>query len=165
LILIYYFAGEVPSRQNWRTIIMMHRKLIMLLILCTFALTASDESVETRLVQVAGIKVNEMQHFLTNLKLAVRNDNKDAIGKLVQYPLTLRAGSRRSRITGPDEFAARYNLAMPEKVKKAVLDQRFDGLFVNARGAMFGKGELWVSNVCVDEQCRDKNLRIIAINP
>jgi hypothetical protein len=52
------------------------------------------------------------------------------------------------------------------KVRKAVLYQRADKLFVRDRGAMVGDGELWFSETCPNRACwRAGSVGIVAVNP
>jgi hypothetical protein len=52
------------------------------------------------------------------------------------------------------------------KVKRAVLAQRPDRLFVRDLGAMVGDGELWFRETCPNAACSPPGpVRIVAVNP
>jgi hypothetical protein len=50
-------------------------------------------------------------------------------------------------------------------VRRAILDQRADQLFVRDQGAMVGNGEVWFSDTCPNAACSPAGpVRIIAVN-
>jgi hypothetical protein len=52
------------------------------------------------------------------------------------------------------------------KVRRAILAQRVDRLFVRDLGAMIGDGEIWFDQSCVTPACSPPGpVRITAVNP
>ncbi len=60
-------------------------------------------------------------------------------------------------IKNKKQFIAKYNQIMTEKVKKKLLAQKEDKLFVNYKGVMVGDGEIWIGQV-------DEKIAVIAVN-
>lgn len=125
----------------------------------------AQNSVGDRLDKVAGIKPAEMRDLLGKLQASCREKNWQNFGEAVEYPLTVRSGGKRIRMVRSADLEKNAGRVLTEKVCGAVAAQKFDDLFVSARGAMIGKGEVWVSGVCKDKSCRESRLRVIAIHP
>lgn len=91
---------------------------------------------------------------------------------MISYPLRVTASNaagtyRRSRFyRTPAAVRAHYDRIFTPQVRRAILDQRYDQLFVNSHGAMFGNGEVWVSEICADQRCATTSaVKIITVNP
>lgn len=62
-----------------------------------------------------------------------------------------------SSIKNKSEFVKAYNRIITKKVKKKVLKQDLNKVFVNSYGIMIGDGEMWISQI-------DGKIAIFAIN-
>ena len=50
-----------------------------------------------------------------------------------------------------------------KQIAKAVADQQFANVMVNQNGLMIGNGEVWISGVCEDTECKNSRVLITAI--
>jgi hypothetical protein len=62
------------------------------------------------------------------------------------------------------DLAARFDELFNARVVDSVVNQKYEELFVKDDGIMFGRGELWISGICVDDTCADVFVNITAIN-
>ena len=104
--------------------------------------------------------------FLPRLQSAIRSDNRRAVTAMIQFPLRVNtsAGPRtyRDRKSVEDDFDRIFT----PRVRKAILDQRADQLFVRDQGAMVGDGEVWFDQTCRNSDCSQLGpVRIKAVNP
>jgi hypothetical protein len=80
--------------------------------------------------------------FLTHLKQALASGNKQAVSKLIAYPISVSLQGKKRKITSREEFEAHYAEIVTDKVAKAVQNQSYEDLFANYKGVMIGDGEL-----------------------
>lgn len=95
--------------------------------------------------EVAGIK-NPMvfDHNFSLLQKFVKEGNKSEVANLMVYPLKVNNNGKTTEIKTKKDFVAKYDKIMTAKVKKALLAQKTDKLFVNWKGVMVGNGEMWI---------------------
>lgn len=120
---------------------------------------AADAASPTSIIDVYG-------KFLSRLQAAVRSENRRAVSALIALPLRVNMsdGPRtyRDRKSVEDDFDRIFT----PRVRKAILDQRSDQLFVRDQGAMIGDGEVWFDQTCRNTACSQVGpVRIKAVNP
>jgi hypothetical protein len=85
---------------------------------------------------------------------------------MIRYPIRLSKPQGPSiRIRNPREFTRHYSNFIDDNWKRMALLQKYEDLFVNWQGVMFGRGEIWFSSICQDKSCSRSELKITAINP
>jgi hypothetical protein len=97
------------------------------------------------------------------IQQAVAEGDSTAFADWVSYPIEVMADGQPMVIGDADEFAAHYSAIVIPEIAGAVADQSFNDLFVNAEGAMFGDGQVWMSEICLDDACSDSEVKIITI--
>ena len=97
------------------------------------------------------------------IQQAVAQSDAPAFAAWVSYPIEVVAGGEPMVIGDAAEFAAHYDAIVTPEIAEAVTDQSFNDLFVNAEGAMFGNGQVWLSEVCLDNACTNSEVKIITI--
>lgn len=104
------------------------------------------------------------QTFFSDLKQAVQRHDAAAVAALVSYPITVNPHTRSAkRVRTPKAFVASYDSIVTPHIADVIEKQKYEDLFVNYRGAMFGSGEVWVAGVCKDKQCKQSDIRITTI--
>ncbi len=104
--------------------------------------------------------------FLSRLQAVVRAGNRSALIALIDFPLRVNeaGGSRLYRDARSVERS--FGRIFTPKVRRAILGQRADRLFVRDQGAMIGDGELWFEHTCPTATCSPPGpVRIMAVNP
>lgn len=120
-------------------------------------------SIDDQIRDVAGLDPKLAKSFLTHLKQAVASGNKQAVSKLIAYPISVSLQGKKREITSREEFEAHYAEIVTDKVAKAVQNQSYEGLSANSKGVMIGSGELWFSATKGPSGKFDQ-YRVIAIN-
>jgi hypothetical protein len=147
--------------------------LSCLLVLCAAGLGpgcarfrgSPDVAARPERFRIAGLEEHAVRDAFDAFQRAVRSEDREAIADLVALPL--RVGGRRVRTR--DELLREHGSIWTPAVQRIVLAQRFDELFVNAQGVMFGNGVVWMAGVCTAGSspgaCSDPRVRVIAVNP
>jgi hypothetical protein len=99
------------------------------------------------------------------LQQAVARKDAAAVAAMVEYPFTARIDGKPVRIADAAAFAARYDDIVTPAIASAIVSQRYQALFVNAKGVMFGDGEAWLNGICADAACKSVDVRVVAIQP
>ena len=97
------------------------------------------------------------------IQQAVSEGDAVAFADWVSYPIQVTADGTDMVIGDAGEFADHYDEIITPEIAQAVVDQNFNELFVNAEGAMFGNGQVWMSEVCQDDACENSEVKIITI--
>ena len=114
----------------------------------TYAKLIKLERSETDRFKAAGFERDiDAENFIMLIKDMVRNDEKEYISGLINYPVTVTINNRKVRITGKNEFIKNYNHIFNNKVKNSLLQQPLADIQGNAKGIMIGNGELWINMV------------------
>lgn len=110
-----------------------------------------------------GLTAQQLGAALTALQEAVKRDDAEGVAALMSFPLQVNHGSHSEHM-GRSRFLARYPQVFTGKVRRALAAQEAQALFRNARGAMVGEGELWLSGVCMDKACKSLAVQVVAVN-
>jgi hypothetical protein len=94
----------------------------------------------------------------------VANHEIEKVAGYVPFGEPIMVNGEAVVIADEADLAARFDELFNEKVVNAVSGQKYETLFVNQDGIMFGDGELWIGGVCIDDACNDFFVNIIAIN-
>lgn len=97
------------------------------------------------------------------IQQAVDEDDAAAFADWVSYPIEVSADGEAMVIGDASQFAEYYEGIVTPEIAKAVTDQSFNELFINADGAMFGDGQVWMSEICLDDACTNSEVKIITI--
>lgn len=97
------------------------------------------------------------------IQQAVTEGDAVAFANWVSYPIEVSADGQPMVIGDATEFAENYDAIVTPEIAQAVTDQSFNELFVNAEGAMFGNGQVWMSEICIDAACTNTDVKIITI--
>jgi hypothetical protein len=104
--------------------------------------------------------------FLSRLRTAVRGNDRNALIALVAFPLRVNFAGGARTYRDAASLGRDFDRVFTPKVKRAVLAQRPDRLFVRDLGAMVGDGELWFRETCPNAACSPPGpVRIVAVNP
>jgi hypothetical protein len=127
-------------------------------------LSVIDKEFRSRIENVAGIKIDNAAEFFENLVTIVERNDSTRFSELVNYPITIILSGKKIKLKTSKQFLFRYSKIVNDNVKNAVQNQKFESLFVNSKGAMFGNGQIWFASVCEDSNCKESKVKIIAIN-
>lgn len=97
------------------------------------------------------------------LQTAVAAHDAAGVAELVSYPIGVRVNGKETHIKSAKAFAENYDAIFTPTIAKAVTDQKYDDLFVNYKGIMFGDGQVWINGICHDNACKEFDAKIITI--
>lgn len=102
---------------------------------------------------------------IRQLQQAVAARDAAAVAALVDYPFDTVRDGKPLKIADAAEFAREYDRIVTPDIARAITTQKYSQLMVNYKGVMFGNGEAWVNGICVDDACKDFNVRVVALQP
>ena len=82
---------------------------------------------------------------------------------LVSYPIGVKVHGKEVHIRTAKDFAQHYDGIMTPAITKAITSQKYEDLFVNYKGIMFGNGQIWINGICHDNQCKNFDVKVISI--
>jgi hypothetical protein len=104
--------------------------------------------------------------FLSRLQTAVRDNDRRAIVRLTAFPLRVNSNGSSRLYRNGQAIERDFDLIFTASVRRAILAQKPDQLFVRDQGAMIGSGQLWFDRTCPDDVCSSPGpVRIKAVNP
>ena len=132
------------------------RSLLALLLLAASGLpafAASQADVNARIDQVLG---NHARYETTieAFQQSVIAGNREDVAAFVRFPIVVTIGGHKRSINSAKAFVAGYDEIMTPDIVAAVKSQKYEDLFVNSQGIMFGNGEVWIGGMCLDRKCR-----------
>lgn len=106
----------------------------------------------------------QFQTVFQGLKQAVQKHDAAAVAALVSYPITVNPHTKKAiSVRTPQAFIARYDQIITPHIADIIEKQRYEDLFVNDQGAMFGSGEVWIAGICKDKSCKQVDIKIRTI--
>ncbi|MHB1103104.1 MAG: hypothetical protein ACYC0C_10115 [Devosia sp.] len=126
------------------------------------AAAQTDDEVNAGIDSVLGDHAPYEEAFAA-IQAAVAEDDAEAVAEWVAYPFNATVDGEAYSFEGPDGFIEHYDGIVTGEVKATVTDQKYEDLFVNAEGVMFGNGQMWLSGVCRDDACAEFDVKIITI--
>jgi len=103
-------------------------------------------------------EARKAREFLSELKAAVKQDDRQKIASMISYPLQVFGKTQKRSIQSRDEFLRGYEDVFSSNVKAALDRQTPNCLFGNWQGVMVGNGEFWYREIT------GKGYQIVTIN-
>ena len=106
----------------------------------------------------------KFQQVMSGLQHAVAKHDAAAVATLVSYPITINPRTKQAMsIRTPQAFIANYDKIITPPIANVIEKQKYEDLFVNYKGAMFGLGEVWIIGICRDKTCKQTDIKIMTI--
>lgn len=96
---------------------------------------------------------------------AVAQKDAATVASMIQFPFKTHVDNRPATIRDSAEFIAKYGQIVTPAMAESITAQRYSDLFVNQKGVMFVSGQAWLGGVCQDAQCKQVDVRVIALQP
>jgi hypothetical protein len=103
------------------------------------------------------------QAMILSFQKAVATRDATAVAELVSYPISVSINGRKTTVSNAKAFIAHYDAIMTPDIVATVKNQKYEDLFVNSHGVMFGNGQVWVNGVCKDNACKTLDVKVITI--
>lgn len=104
----------------------------------------------------------EFRNFFDQLKKAVAAHDKQALAKMMNYPL--RVSNQGIKVVTEKDFVAHYDKIFTPPVVAAVAGQSYADLFVRDQGVSVGNGEIWFTGICTNKSCSRRIPKVITVN-
>lgn len=133
------------------------------LFLATPAFAQTVDEVNARIDAILG--PHEIyQTAIETIQKAVAEHDVAAIAGYIPFGENIFVNGGEEIIADEADLEARFDELFNARVVDSVVNQRYEDLLVKDDGIMFGRGELWINGVCVDDTCEDVFVNITAIN-
>ena len=122
---------------------------------------ADPAKVDTSIDTIFGEDSHAKVHLVfTDLQQAVAKHDAAAVAALVHYPLRVKLHGKPAYINTPKSFTRNYDHIITPDIAAVIQNQKYEDLFVNYQGAMFGDGEVWITAFCIDNACKPPDIKI-----
>ena len=126
------------------------------------ALGASATEVNARIDEVLGNHAR-YETMIKAFQQSVEAGHKEDVAAFVRYPIKVMIEGRKRVIAAAKAVVSAYGAIMTPDIVAAVSGQKYEDLFVNDHGVMFGNGEVWIDGVCLDRRCKRLIPQVVAI--
>jgi hypothetical protein len=103
---------------------------------------------------------SEVRQLVVDLQQAVARHDPTAVAALVRYPIRVKLHGKPTYINTPKAFIKNYDNIITPDIAAVIENQKYETLFVNYQGAMFGEGEVWITGQCTDNTCKHPDIKI-----
>ncbi len=136
--------------------------ILAALLLASPAAAQTVENVNNTIDNLLGdhTKYEEAFHAVQS---AVAEHDAEAFAAWVAYPIGVNIEGEDVVLETPEALVEQYDSFMTEEITAAVTGQRYEEVFVNYQGLMFGDGQVWINGVCADDECSGFDVRVITI--
>ena len=86
------------------------------------------------------------------------------IADLGLYPMTVNANGETYDILEAQDLIDNFDALLTSETQAALASQDFADLIVTSEGVGFADGALWMTNVCLDDDCAETQWGILSIN-
>lgn len=139
-----------------------HRAGAALAWLVCLAATAQTEPLNRRIEALLGPSA-PYEQAVEALQSAVAQRDAQRVAALVNYPISVKIAGKPVTLHHAADLVRQYDQVFTPDIAAAVTNQKYDELFVNAQGVMFGEGQVWIGGICVKADCREVVIKVIAI--
>lgn len=148
---------------------MLHRPAAALLVIlflagaATPALAQSEEDIHASIEAIHGNADGFFEVF-SMLQDAVMFGDPVTWGQYAFFPLTVNANGETYDVLEEQDLADNFDMLVSQDTQQALLNQDVADLIVTDEGVGIGNGAVWITNVCLDDECAETQWGIIAIN-
>lgn len=151
-----------PRASRMRQLAMQARTLLLIPLFAGAHVFAQPEPLNQRIEGVLGAS-QPYEQTITELQAAVADGDAKRVAPLLRYPLRVRQAGKTITLRRSQDLVRRYGEVFTPAVTAVVANQKYDDLFVNAQGVMFGRGEVWITGVCTNSDCSKVDVKVNTI--
>jgi hypothetical protein len=134
--------------------------LVVAATLPSSATTVAD--VNARIDRVLGNHAR-YQTTIDAFQQSVAAGQKEDVAAFVRYPIRVSVNGKTATINSADAFIKSYDAIMTPGIVGAIKAQKYEDLFVNSQGVMFGNGQVWLDGICLDRKCRQSVVMVVTL--
>ena len=141
------------------------RPVLAALVWAALALPASAATVADVNARIDAVLGSHARYETTieAFQQAVADGRREDVAAFVRYPIVVSIEGRRRTIRSSAEFVRNYSAIMTPDIVGAIKNQKYQDLFVNAQGIMFGNGEAWINGICLARECRQWVPKVVTL--
>lgn len=136
---------------------------LAVLLLAPAAAAQSEEDVYAHIESIHGNADGFFEVF-SLLQDAVMFGDPVTWGQYAFFPLVVNANGETYDVLEEQDLADNFDMLVSFDTQQAFLSQDVADLIVTSEGVGVGNGAVWISNVCLDDDCAATQWGIIAIN-
>ncbi|WP_193334503.1 hypothetical protein [Devosia beringensis] len=133
------------------------------LVLAGPVLAQSEEDVLDSIENIHG-DVDGFNEAFALMQDAFLFGNPTAIADLGLYPLTVNANGEVYDIFEAQDLVDNFDSLLTGETIDALASQDYADLIVTSEGVGFANGALWMTSICLDDDCADTQWGILSIN-
>jgi len=137
--------------------------LLAALLLASPVAAESEEDVYARIESIHGNADGFFEVF-SLLQDAVMFGDPVTWGQYAFFPLVVNANGESDDVLEEQDLVDNFDMLVSSDTQQAFLNQDVADLIVTSEGVGVGNGAVWISNVCLDDDCAATQWGIIAIN-
>jgi hypothetical protein len=114
------------------------------------------------------LDINSVYRVFSNVQQALKSEDAELFASQCLLPLKFIEPRSRSQYLIESRTDIQIKIApliFSPDVRYLLEEQKFTDLFVNADGAMLGRGQLWIEPKCLDRKCSEAKYGIGIVNP
>jgi len=100
---------------------------------------------------------------ITAFQQAVVAGSREDVAAFVRYPIVVSVGGSKQTIRSAASFVKNYDAVMTADIVAAIENQKYQDLFVNDQGVMFGNGQAWLNGICLDKSCGQFVVKVVTL--
>jgi hypothetical protein len=124
---------------------------------------ASESEAEARIETIHG-HAEGFLDLLATLQETLVDGDPALIAEYAFYPLTINANGETYDVLEEADLIENFDRLVTPETQQAVIDQEIDDLIVTQDGVGLGNGTLWITNICLDDNCTETQWGILSIN-
>src|ERR1700733_2268048 len=137
--------------------------LVTISVCAAAALAFAEDNATNGAINQAFGEHAKYEAVILSFQKAVAEHDSAAVAELVSYPISVAIKGRKTTVSNAKAFVANYDAIMTPDIVATVKNQKYEDLFVNSHGVMFGTGQVWVNGVCKDNSCKTLDVKVITI--
>lgn len=126
-------------------------------------LAQSEEDVLDSIESIHG-DVDGFNEAFALLQDAFLFDDPTSIADLGFYPLAINANGETYDVLEAQDLVDNFDSLLTEETQDALAGQDYADLIVTSEGVGLANGALWMTNICLDDDCAETEWGILSIN-
>ncbi len=123
----------------------------------------SEEEVHASIESIHGDADGFFELF-SLLQEAITFGDPVTVAQHAFYPLTVNANGETYDVLEEQDLIDNFDMLVSQETQDALLNQDVADLIVTSEGVGIGDGALWITNVCLDDNCAETQWGILSIN-
>ncbi len=103
------------------------------------------------------------KQVISALQQSVGEHDAAGVAVLISYPIKIKIDGKNTFIKTKQAFINNYDKIITPAIASVIRSQKYEDLTVNYQGIMFGRGEVWINGICLDNFCKKVKVKVVTI--